>query len=329
MLVDNSSDLISVIVPVYKVEDYLRRCIVSILNQTYSNIEIILVDDGSPDSSGDICDDYEKKDPRVKVIHKKNGGLSDARNAGIDIAKGKYTTFLDSDDWIAYDYIETLYDLLVRNGADISVCNFIRTETEIIEITGVAKDIYEFSNIQALDNLCGKFYEQLTVAWGKLYRTELFKEIRFPVGKIHEDEFTTYKVLYKAKKIVVTTEQLLYYWQRPDSIMGLGFKLTNRLHALEAFEERADFFEKIGQIQLRDNTYKALLGIYKSINENIFMFEEEDTKERYLEHYNRFKAKLRNSKQSFKFKLYYETYFISPKLANTIEIINKKNKRFK
>lgn len=317
-------DIISIIVPVYKVEEYLQRCVDSILNQTYNNIELILVDDGSPDRCGDMCDQYRIKDSRIKVIHKENGGLSDARNAGIKFAKGKYITFIDSDDWISNNYIEILYDLLVSKDADISVCNFIRTETEEIEISSLRKKIYEFSNVQALENLCGEFNVQLTVSWGKLYKTELFKEIRFPVGKIHEDEFTTYKVLYKANKIVLTTEPLLYYWQRPDSIMGVGFKLKNKLHAIEALHERAEFFNDIGRNNLKDKTIKSLFRMYKSINENIHMFENENSKKEYIEKYRKFKSEIRNSKQSFKFKIYYETYFISPKLANTFEIIYKK-----
>lgn len=317
-------DIVSIIVPVYKVEDYLPRCVDSILHQTYENIELILVDDGSPDSCGDMCEQYKIKDSRVKVLHKENGGLSDARNEGINLASGKYITFIDSDDWVAEDYIECLYDLLVKKAADISVCNFIRTETEVIDLSNIQDIIYEFTNLKALEKLCGEFYEELTISCGKLYKAELFKDIRFPVGKIHEDEFTTYKLLYKAEKIALTNEVLLYYWQRPDSIMGEGFKIKNRLHALEAFEERADFFHKIGQLQLKDKTYKALFGIYKSINENIQMFEDEDSKDKYMSNFSSYKSKLRHSKQPFKFKLYYETYFISPRLAEIIEKINSK-----
>lgn len=318
------SEIISIIIPVYKVEDYIHRCIDSVLIQTYNNIEIILVDDGSPDRCGEICESYAERDKRIKVIHKKNGGLSDARNAGMNIAIGKYITFIDSDDWIVDDYIERLYNLLIIKGADISACNFIRTETEALELSNIQNTIYEFSNIQALENLCGEFYEQLTVSWGKLYKTELFNEIWFPVGKIHEDEFTTYKVLYNADKIVYTTEPLLYYWQRPDSIMGTGFKLNNRLHAIEALQERVSFFEDIIRNDLKDKTIKSLFGMYKSINENIHMFENDKLKKQYIENYEKFKADLRNSNQSMKFKLYYEAYFFSPKLASIIEIINKK-----
>jgi hypothetical protein len=118
----------------------------------------------------------------------------------------------------------------------------------------------------------------MVVAWGKLYKSELFNNIRFPVGKIHEDEFTTYKLFYKANKIAFTTESLLYYWQRSDSIMGSGFKIKNRLHAIEAYEERANFYKNIGQHSLAEKTYKQLFGIYKLVNENIHMFEDENSK---------------------------------------------------
>ncbi len=144
---------------------------------------------------------------------------------------------------MADNYIDTLHDLLVSKRADISVCNFIRTEIEEIEVSSVQTEIYEFSNIQALENLCGKFNVQLVISCGKLYSRELFNEVRFPVGKLHEDEFTTYKILYKSRKIVFTTEQLYYYWFRDDSITGTRFNLKSRLDVLQAIEERAISFK--------------------------------------------------------------------------------------
>lgn len=232
------TELISVVIPVYKVELYIHRCVNSILRQTYKNLEIILVDDGSPDRCGEICDEYEKLDERVKVIHKKNGGLSDARNAGIEISHGDYITFIDSDDWINDKYIEKLYQLLKKTNSDISVCNFIRTSTEDIKEVISEKEIYEYSNVDALRQLTDKFCIQMTTAWGKLYKMELFEEIRFPVKRIHEDEFTTYKLIYKANKVTFSTECLYYYWQRSDSIMGSGFNLKARFDYFEALDER-------------------------------------------------------------------------------------------
>ena len=320
----NNKPLISVIIPIYKVEEYIHKCIDSVISQTYTNLEIILVDDGSPDRCGEICDEYARVDNRIKVIHKENGGLSDARNVGIEFATGSYITLLDSDDWIENKYIEKLYELLKVKKADISVCNFVKTYNENISKVEDKVFIHEFSNIEALEELTGKYYLQMVVAWGKLYKKELFENIRYPLGKTHEDEFTTHKLLYKASKIVFTTEPLLYYRQRKDSIMGAGFKLRNRIHTIQALEERAVFFKNIGQNDLKDKTYRSLFGIYRSINENIDKFENEESKKEYLNNYNRYRLKLRQSKQSLKFRLYSEAYFFSPKLASVIETIYKK-----
>ena len=316
-------DLISIIIPIYKVENLLERCVDSILRQTYDNIEILLVDDGSPDRCGEICDQYAIKDSRIKAIHKKNGGLSDARNAGIDVAKGEYITFIDSDDWVSEKYVKTLYDLLVSKSADISVCNFIRTEKEEIESSYEQNELYEFNNIEALTNLCGDFYQQLTVSWCKLYKTELFADIRFPVGKIHEDEFTTYKLLYKAKKIALTNEILLYYWQRPDSIMGTSFKIKNRLHAIEAFQERADFFESIGETTLRDKTYRALFGIYREVNDNLKYFQDQSEKISFVNSFKNHILKLNKTNQTLFFRVFYKTYYKLPRLTERMYYLYK------
>ncbi len=249
------NELVTIIVPIYKVEPYLHRCIDSVLNQTYTNLEIILVDDGSPDRCGEICDEYAEIDSRIKVIHKINGGLSDARNSGIDIAQGQYLSFLDSDDWIGEKYVEILYGLLEETNSDISVCNFIRISSEETKANSSKNEIHEFSNIEALEQFADEFYVQMVIAACKLYRTCLFKDIRFPVGRIHEDEFTTYKLLYKAKKIVMTTAELLYYWQREDSIMGSSSSLKQNLDALDSFEERAEFLKEVGLNELSDKTY--------------------------------------------------------------------------
>ncbi len=216
----DTTPLISVIIPIYKVEYYIHKCIDSVLNQSYKNLEIILVDKGPPDRCGGICDEYAMVDNRIKVIHKENGGLSDARNVGIESATGSYITLIDGDDWIHNKYIEKLYKLIKIKNADIAVCNFIKTYTENVPQVEDEIIICEFSNIEALKQLTDKYYIQMVVAWGKLYKKELFEHIRYPLGKTHEDEFTTHKLLFKASKIVFTTEPLLYYRQRKDSIMG-------------------------------------------------------------------------------------------------------------
>ena len=257
------NELISIIVPVYKVEEYLARCVDSILSQSYRQLEIILVDDGSPDASGEICDAYAQRDDRIKVIHKINGGLSDARNAGIAQASGSYLTFLDSDDWIHESYITYLYELLKVNDADISLCNFLKTTKEEVPVEPIQGSEAVLSNEAVLEryiDLGDDFHPQLVMACGKLFKAKLFDTIRFPVGRLHEDEFTTYKLFHFAKKSVLSTKPLYYYWQREDSIMGLGFKTKNKMDYLDALAERASFFHDKGRKALSDRTYKSLFA---------------------------------------------------------------------
>lgn len=210
---------ISVIVPFYNVEKYARKCIESIINQSYKNIEIILVDDGSPDCCGKICDEYAQKDKRIKVIHKKNGGLSDARNIGIKEATGKYIGFVDSDDYIAPDMYEYLYNLIKQNNADISICGvqdfyegkefveqLIEENIEILNKEDAIKELLNDKKIRSH-------------AWDKLYKKELFDNIEYPKGRKMEDIATTYKLFALSEKIVLGKEIKYYYLQRNNGIM--------------------------------------------------------------------------------------------------------------
>lgn len=230
--------LVSIIVPIYKVEPYLRRCLDSIVNQTYTNLEIILVDDGSPDNCPKICDEYAAKDKRIIVIHKENGGLSDARNAGLDICKGEYISFVDSDDWVEDRYIEVLIENAQKEGADVVIGENIQTE-------GCSKQseknvsIKTFTSNEALKHLFSQNHIAFTVSWGKLYKKSLFTSLRFPLGKYHEDEFTTYILFYNSKKIVYTSEILYYYYQRADSIVST----RHPWDVLEFLEQRYLFFK--------------------------------------------------------------------------------------
>jgi len=307
--------MISVIIPVYKVEECLNRCVDSILNQTYKNIEIILVDDGSPDKCGKICDRYAAKDNRIQVLHKENGGLSSARNAGIEIANGEYYTFLDSDDWVDNRYIEKLYTLIKETESDISVCNFEKVYSEDTKLENSKIEIYEFTNIEALEQLTGRFYIQLVTAWGKLYHRSLFKDIRYPVCKIHEDEYIAHHLYYKANKIVMTTEKLLYYWQREDSITGIGFNLRNKIYAGRAFKERAEFLDKLGLYGPRDRAYRSTFINYRQIYEHI---DEVENKEEILKEFLDLKSNLRKGKYDSKFKIAYELYYMFPRLMKRI-----------
>lgn len=229
--------LISIIVPIYKVEPYLRRCLDSIVNQTYTNLEIILVDDGSPDNCPQICDEYAAKDKRIVVIHKENGGLSEARNAGLDICKGDYISFVDSDDWVDEKYIEILLDLVIKENADIAIGEYTKTNGETINKSVWTKT---YSSKDALIRLFSKNHITFTVSWGKLYKKELFNSIRFPIGKFHEDEFTTYILLYNSAKIVYTSEIFYNYYQRVGSIVST----RHPWDVLEVFEQRYLFFKE-------------------------------------------------------------------------------------
>lgn len=255
--------LVSVVVPVYNVEKYLSRCIDSISRQSYSNLQIILVDDGSKDNSAVICDEYSKKDTRISVIHKTNGGLSDARNVGIDNAKGDYICFIDSDDFVRETYVEDLLNAILKYNADIAVCLFEKGNSDKFNdvVENNQQNEIVLNNIGALNKLYDEVLNvNMVVAWNKLYSKNLFYKIRFPVGKIHEDEFTTPKLLFEADKIVVINKKDYYYFQSPNSIMRSEFKI-NRLDALEAFEERINLFNQKGLNELANKTLSAYIYI--------------------------------------------------------------------
>ena len=255
-----TTPLISVIVPVYRVEKYLERCVKSILSQTYKNLEVILVDDGSPDQCPAICDACAEKDARVKVIHQENKGLSGARNAGIDAASGEYLAFVDSDDYVSPHFIEELYQLLQDTGCAIGQCRFSYVKGDgLVEEGDSAFCIYRGESL--MEQLYGP-EEKATcfvVAWNKLYRAELFKEtgIRYPEGRIHEDEATTYRLFHGAKKLAFLDRVLYgYYTENGGSITSVFS--AKRLQWLTAHEERIAFFKKNGYEKLLPAAYRKL-----------------------------------------------------------------------
>ena len=233
---------ISVIVPIYKTEKYLDKCIESIVNQTYTDIEIILVDDGSPDNCPIMCDEWAKKDERIKVIHKENGGLSDARNAGIDIASGEYIGFVDGDDCILPTMYEKLYSAIEANEADLSICGYLYVDEELhqLEASEYSSPMKNevLDSYGAMQRLCTEDkYWYYTTSVNRLYRKYLFDEIRFPKGVLHEDEYTSHR-FYNACKTVVCIEDCLYlYVQRSNSITTSTYNIR-RLDALEACLDR-------------------------------------------------------------------------------------------
>lgn len=239
--------VISVIVPVYRVEKYLADCVDSILAQTFTDFELILVDDGSPDHCGAICDEYAQKDSRIRVIHQENQGLSGARNSGIDVAQGEFITFIDSDDLVSPVYIELLYSGVVTHDADISCCKMISFNDgeNTSSYSGLPNSIDTrcFSGREAVLSVYNGTGEVGIWACGKLYRRYLFRKHRFPVGKIHEDQAVVPVVLYEAKCVVSINSSQYYYRTRPGSITQNAFKAA-RFDNVEAISSCAVFFEK-------------------------------------------------------------------------------------
>lgn len=217
--------LVSVIIPVYKVEKYLSKCVESVINQTYKNMEIVLVDDGSPDACGKICDDYTQKDARIKVIHKKNGGLSDARNVALDVCTGDYITFIDSDDWVSRYYISNLLSAISKSGKKLAVSWFQNIREGDMEVEACNVEDSRIISLSTEEALKKMFYQDgiESSAWGKLYAKELFTEIRYPKGKLYEDIPVTYKMIEKACGVALIPNTDYYYLQRNDSIQYQKF----------------------------------------------------------------------------------------------------------
>lgn len=235
--------LISVVVPVYKVEQYLDRCVQSIVKQIFSDLEIILVDDGSPDNCPAMCDAWAERDCRIKVIHKKNGGLSDARNAGMAVAGGTYLSFVDGDDWIAPEMYQTLVSLLEKDGSDIAACGVEMVwdgEEKREMLTPPGNCVLEREEAMRAIILENRLKQPV---WYKLYRRGVVEDVLFPVGKYHEDVFWSYRAIGNARRVSVMDRPLYFYRQRAGSIMGAGFSVR-RLDALEAYEARLKYVEK-------------------------------------------------------------------------------------
>ena len=251
--------LISVIVPIYNVEKYLARCVDSIVNQTYKNLEIILVDDGSPDLCPQMCDDYAEKDSRIKVVHKKNGGLSDARNAGMAVATGEYISFIDSDDYVSDDFFECLLDVMNKENSDIAECSVVKfyDDNRFDEISDDLS-VKTYDTQDAISALIAEnpFHQHV---WNKLYKTELVKDIPYAVGKLNEDEFWTYRVFGRANKVARLNKTMYYYFQRSSSIMGVSYNIR-RLDALEGKANRQKYIEN----NFPDLSTQAKIDLYGS-----------------------------------------------------------------
>ena len=241
-------ELISVIVPVYKVEDCLDKCVRSIAQQTYSNLEIILVDDGSPDRCGAMCEAWAEKDSRIRVVHKENGGLSDARNAGLQVATGSLISFIDSDDWIEPDFLEALLSAMEHQDAQIAECavDLVDEAGNVLRLRDAAK----VPVVEKIEGLRRMIQEEgvFQTVWNKLYRRQVLEGILFEKGKCHEDDFWTYQVFDRMDRLAIVQRPMYHYLQRSGSIMGVGYSLK-RLDGLEARYRRMEYLSKYDELQ--------------------------------------------------------------------------------
>lgn len=310
-------EVISIIVPVYNIEQYLGKCIDSILNQSYRELDIILVDDGSQDSSGDICDSYSKLDSRIRVIHKENGGVSDARNLGLDLARGEYISFIDGDDWVHSEFIERLYKLMLSRDCQISIGSFMKVYTEDVKEDLGDEPIFEYTRDQALDQLISSRDILFEISCGKLYKKSIFKQIRFPVGKVHEDTYIAHKTILESEKIVKTRAKLLYYRQRPSSTMNSGFVLKNNLDAIDAILERELDLSQRGIHRYRLNHYKDAYHLFIRLFSNV-KSRGESVPQEYMEKYEDLVDRLNREEVDLKFKVIYRLHYRWPSLARSL-----------
>lgn len=310
---------ISVIIPVYNVEKFLRRCLDSIINQTMNDIEIILIDDGSTDNSGNICDEYAEKDDRIIVIHKENGGVSSARNKGLDIASGEYVTFVDSDDYIDNNMYEVLYRNVIEKSVDISACCY-----EYIDKNN--KSLYNKDKIECIGGLyTGKSFLELQYknsnsnivcicVWNKIYRKDIFRELRFE-HTIHEDEIICDQIFTQGYKIYLTDSPLYKYVENKDSIVNREFS-KEKLVSLDILYNRVILYKE----KNIDLYYKALLSycemnIYYNLKSKSIGYNYK----KYKRQFNKlFLYAIKVNEISIKNKIRYLLYYLSPCIYNTL-----------
>jgi glycosyltransferase involved in cell wall biosynthesis len=319
---------VSIIVPIYNVEKYLCKCLDSILNQTYKKLEIILVDDGSPDNCGKICDEYAKKDSRIKVVHKENGGLSSARNAGLEIATGDIIAFIDSDDWVYNKMIEKTVNVMLEENADIVCFEF----TSQIEDTNINN--YECNNISKILNseeairllLEGEIKDYV---WNKIFKKEVFENLLFPIGRNYEDMATTYLTFLKASKIVLIQDKLYFYYIRANSIVNVKDKnaiLKGKYDAMLAYYERIENiskkFESLRDLSIK-NFIERAIGFIEFIdlqNDEINNKYRKDTLFYIKEYYDEYeKSKYKKMIKLIKLKIILNTNLKYSKLVNKIK----------
>lgn len=315
---------ISVIVPCYKVEEYLPQCIDSIIGQTYKNLEIILVDDGSPDKCPLICDEYAQKDSRIKVIHKENGGLSSARNAGLDIATGDYIAFVDSDDWLELDMYETLYNLINNYNVDIAVCDIVKFSNDVnVKDGDDGEDVLVITSPK--DAFMHQFYEKPCIrfeVWNKLFRREIVSDIRFKEGQIYEDIYFDKCVFQRINRIAyIPKYKYCYRINRPGGTNS--FFKRNRFALFDELDGCIELFDKNEWKDLsniyKEYAYGTCLVFYQAVLE---IDNNTDFKNKLKEKMSYYYNKIDN--KSLKTRLQHLFFTLSPMLY--LKISNAKNK---
>lgn len=310
-------DLISIIVPVYNVEQYISRCIDSLLSQSYKNLEILLIDDGSTDSSGNICDEYANKYNNVHVYHKKNGGLSSARNLGLEKinVRSRYVGFVDSDDFVHPNMYKVLYDNLIESDSDISVCNFEKVYDDNYPLE-VINNVSVVNSINLIENYFDHL-EICTIVCNKLYKRECIDGIKFELGRIYEDQIYSPQVIYKSKKIALTDAKLYYYYQRKDSISHGGHNVDGWEDLFYAAEYYIRFGKQIKNKEFIEKSTEYYIGsllcrTIQSYNEG--KGEYYKWKRMYGAALKKYVFGIRN----YKARMIYLLYYISPKLYQLI-----------
>lgn len=276
MEVTMKNPLITVIVPVYNVEKYIVRCIESIVNQTYKNLEILFVDDGTPDNSAKICQQYADKDSRITVLHKKNGGLSDARNFAMDRMKGDYVTFIDSDDYVSMYYVENLYNALSKGNADMSI-SYIKDvfEGDLPKYTEGSNTLENYELLSSEECLERMFYQDNVEisATGKLYKKFLFNDLRYPVGKLYEDIPVTPVTVQRSEKIAVIRNSDYFYFQRTDGIQNMKFN-SKKMNAIENMGFVKSFIEENSP----SNLFAFKCRYFSTVSNILFQINDDDHK---------------------------------------------------
>jgi glycosyltransferase involved in cell wall biosynthesis len=300
---------ISVIVPVYNTQEYLLQCLQSLVAQTYVDLEIILINDGSDDDSGRLCDEAAAKDPRIQVIHQQNQGLSAARNVGLEHSRGDYVTFVDSDDWLDNQCLAVLAESLVKAEADVAICRLARVAGENEPAPDTDEWIQSFAKIEGLLFMDRNLSGLIAVSCGKLYKRDLFTAVRFPERRFHEDEFTTYRLLFATERMVIINRMLYYHRTRAESITQSELSYARARDAVQALMERGHFFQQHEVAELAISAHRYMFHLYREYSHRLqgrLSGEEQQAWHRLgQEVYQALKAQ----PFSLRFRLAYETFF--------------------